>query len=71
VPGPGFTGLGPSRFGTGRRAASDTPLLSAESEKKALAAGADTFVSKADTPERLLAAIDYFLNPNPKSSTSQ
>ncbi len=42
-----------------------------ESEKKALAAGADTFVSKADTPERLLAAIDYFLNPNPKSSTSQ
>ena len=42
-----------------------------ESEKKALAAGVDTFVSKADTPERLLTAIDYFLNPNPKSSTSQ
>jgi DNA-binding NarL/FixJ family response regulator len=29
-----------------------------ESERDALTAGADAFVSKADPPERLLAALD-------------
>ncbi|MCP4614565.1 MAG: response regulator, partial [Planctomycetes bacterium] len=44
-----------------------------ESRNKALGAGADKFVSKADAPERLLDAISSFLNINvqPSEKTSE
>ncbi|MFC2027370.1 response regulator transcription factor [Chloroflexota bacterium] len=44
-----------------------------ESRKKALETGADTFVSKADAPEKLLDAIGSFLNINmqPSEKTSE